>query len=158
MNHLEGHLYASFISDPKMNYPYLCLLVTGGHTEIWEVQYQEKYILHATTVDDAAGEAFDKGARILGLSYPGGVEIEQLATHGKSNKFKFTNPVIKSNPLNFSFSGIKTAILYKIKDMKERELKENIANIAASYQEVIIETLLDRLNKVIQESVENESL
>ena len=68
VNHLEGHLYASFISYPQMKYPYLCLLVTGGHTQIWEVQSPGKYILHATTVDDAAGEAFDKGACILGLS------------------------------------------------------------------------------------------
>ncbi len=92
VNHLEGHLYASFISNPKMQYPYLCLLVTGGHTQIWEVQYPGKYILHSTTVDDAAGEAFDKGACILGLTYPGGPEIEKMAQNGDPEKYNFPIP------------------------------------------------------------------
>ena len=79
VNHLEGHLYASFISCSDLQYPYICLLVTGGHTQIWEVKKAGDYALHATTVDDAAGEAFDKGARILGLGYPGGPEIVKAA-------------------------------------------------------------------------------
>ena len=94
VNHLEGHLYASFIAYPKMEYPYLCLLVTGGHTQIWEVQSPGHYVLHYTTVDDAEGEAFDKGARILGLSYPGGPEIEKMALKGDPQKYGFSIQLI----------------------------------------------------------------
>ena len=149
VNHLEGHLYASFISYPKMKYPYLCLLVTGGHTQIWEVQSPGEYILHSTTVDDAAGEAFDKGACILGLTYPGGPEIEKMAQNGDPEKYNFPIPKVKSNPLNFSFSGLKTALLYKIREMPNNDIEDNKCNIAASYQEAIIKSLLQRLTQVI---------
>ena len=152
VNHLEGHLYASFISYPNLQYPYISLLVTGGHTQIWEVQKTGDYTLHATTVDDAAGEAFDKGARILGLGYPGGPEIEKAAENGDPSSYEFSIPQMKNQPLNYSFSGLKTAILYKVRSMSEDEKEQNIANIAASYQEVIIDTLLDRLNKVINQT------
>ena len=100
VNHLEGHLYASFISYPDLKYPYISLLVTGGHTQIWEVRKSGDYTLHANTVDDAAGEAFDKGARILGLGYPGGPEIEHAAEKGDPLSYAFTIPKIKNNPLN----------------------------------------------------------
>jgi len=149
VNHLEGHLYASFISYPQMKYPYLCLLVTGGHTQIWEVQSPGQYILHSTTVDDAAGEAFDKGACILGLSYPGGPEIEKMAQNGDPQKYNFPIPKVKSNPLNFSFSGLKTALLYKIREMSNNDIRDNRFNIAASYQEAIIKSLLQRLTQAI---------
>jgi N6-L-threonylcarbamoyladenine synthase len=150
VNHLEGHLYASFIAYPKMEYPYLCLLVTGGHTQIWEVQFPGNYVLHSTTVDDAAGEAFDKGARILGLSYPGGPEIEKMAQNGDPQKFSFPIPEVKSNPLNFSFSGLKTALLYKCRELSNEENEANISNLAASYQEAILKSLFKRLNHVIE--------
>ena len=149
VNHLEGHLYASLISFPDLQYPYICLLATGGHTQIWEVTKVGTYTLHATTIDDAAGEAFDKGARILGLHYPGGPEIEKAAAKGDPFSYQFTIPQVKNHPLNYSFSGLKTAILYKTREMAENERENNLANIAASYQEAIIETLLDRLKKVI---------
>jgi len=149
VNHLEGHLYASFIAYPQMKYPYLCLLVTGGHTQIWEVQLPGNYILHSTTVDDAAGEAFDKGACILGLTYPGGPEIEKMAQNGDPEKYNFPIPKVKSNPLNFSFSGLKTALLYKIREMPNNDIEDNKCNIAASYQEAIIKSLLQRLTQVI---------
>jgi len=149
VNHLEGHLYASFISYPQMKYPYLCLLVTGGHTQIWEVKSPGEYILHSTTVDDAAGEAFDKGACILGLTYPGGPEIEKMAQNGDPEKYNFPIPKVKSNPLNFSFSGLKTALLYKIREMPKNDIENNKCNIAASYQEAIIKSLLQRLTQVI---------
>ena len=152
VNHLEGHLYASFITYPKMEYPYLCLLVTGGHTQIWEVQSPGHYVLHSTTVDDAAGEAFDKGARILGLSYPGGPEIEKMAKNGDSQKYSFSIPEVKSNPLNFSFSGLKTALLYKCRELSNEEKEANISNLAASYQNVILKSLLKRLNQVIEKT------
>jgi N6-L-threonylcarbamoyladenine synthase len=149
VNHLEGHLYASFISFPEMKYPYLCLLVTGGHTQIWEVQSPGNYILHSTTIDDAAGEAFDKGARILGLTYPGGPEIEKIAQNGNPEKYKFPIPRVKNNPLNFSFSGLKTALLYKIRELSQDEVESNKKDIAASYQETILKTLFKQLDKVV---------
>ena len=152
VNHLEGHLYSSLISCKALQYPYICLLVTGGHTQIWEVRKAGDYALHATTVDDAAGEAFDKGARILGLGYPGGPEIEKAAENGDPFSYPFTIPNIKRNPLNFSFSGLKTALFYKIREISEKEREKNLANIAASYQEVIIDSLLDRLIKVIHQT------
>ena len=149
VNHLEGHLYASFISFPDMKYPYLCLLVTGGHTQIWEVQSSGNYVLHSTTIDDAAGEAFDKGARILGLAYPGGPEIEKIAQNGDPEKYNFPIPRVKNNPLNFSFSGLKTALLYKFRELSQDEIKTNKRDIAASYQEAILNTLLRQLENVI---------
>ena len=152
VNHLEGHLYASFIAYPQMEYPYLCLLVTGGHTQIWEVQSLGNYLLHSTTIDDAAGEAFDKGARILGLSYPGGPEIEKMAKNGDPQKYSFSIPVVKSNPLNFSFSGLKTALLYKCRELSNEENEANISNLAASYQETILISLFTQLIRVVNKT------
>ena len=150
VNHLEGHLYASFIAYPQMEYPYLCLLVTGGHTQIWEVQSPGNYLLHSTAIDDAAGEAFDKGARILGLSYPGGPEIEKMAVNGDPDKFRFSIPRVKSNPLNFSFSGLKTALLYKCRALTNEEVEVCKPDLAASYQETILTSLFNRLNQVVK--------
>lgn len=152
VNHLEGHLYASFLAYPDLKYPYLCFLVTGGHTQIWEVTAPGDYTLHSNTVDDAAGEAFDKGARILGLTYPGGPEIEKLAKHGNTQLFPFPVPVVKSQPMNFSFSGLKTALLYKSQKLDKDYFEENKAHIAAGYQDAIINTLLNRLEMVIEKT------
>jgi N6-L-threonylcarbamoyladenine synthase len=149
VNHMEGHLYANFIDNPEFDYPFLCLLVSGGHTQIWEVNSFGNYELIGNTVDDAAGEAFDKGARILGLSYPGGPEIEKIAKDGNKNAFKFTIPRVKSSIYNFSFSGLKTALLYTCQKLTDSELKEQKSNLASSFQEVIIDTLLDKLKKAI---------
>ena len=102
INHLEGHMYANMIDNDNIMYPFLCLLVSGGHTQIWEVSCPGKYTLHAKTIDDAAGEAFDKGAKILGLKYPGGPEIEKLSIAGNPDKFNFTIPEVKSNKYYFS--------------------------------------------------------
>ena len=150
VNHLEGHLYASFIAYPQMEFPYLCLLATGGHTQIWEVQSPGNYLLHSTTIDDAAGEAFDKGARILGLSYPGGPEIEKMAVNGDPDKFRFSIPRVKSNPLNFSFSGLKTALLYKCRTLTNEEVEACKPDLAAGYQETILNSLFNRLNQVVE--------
>ncbi len=146
VNHLEGHLYASFISFPDMKYPYLCLLVTGGHTQIWEVQSPGNYVLHSTTIDDAAGEAFDKGARILGLAYPGGPEIEKLAKGGKPNAIRFPRAMMKKNNLEFSFSGLKTSLLYYMDEHKNANLKD----VAASYQLAIIDVLITKLKWALE--------
>ena len=148
VNHLEGHLFSGLI-DNNINFPYICLLVSGGHTQIWQVNSFDNYKILSTTVDDAAGEAFDKGARILGLKYPGGPEIEKVSLNGDNTKYKFTIPYVKSNPLNFSFSGIKTALLYLTNKFTEVDMKNELSNIAASYQECIINSLLNKLSNVL---------
>ena len=147
VNHLEGHLFASNISKFQMLYPYLCLLVTGGHTQIWEVQSPGKYKLHSNTVDDAAGEAFDKGARILGLKYPGGPEIEKMAEKGNQYAINFPRPLMKQKNFEFSFSGLKTSLLYCINENKIK----NTSDIAASYQFAIIEVLSTKLKWAVEE-------
>ena len=144
INHLEGHLHSGIL-DKTIIYPYLCLLVSGGHTQIWHVKSKNKYKIISTTVDDAAGEAFDKGAKILGLKYPGGPEIEKSSIHGNPKSYRFTIPKIKLNPLNFSFSGLKTALLYLVRDIPNDKLNNELSNIAASYQDSIIDTLLDKI-------------
>ena len=146
ISHLECHLCSNLI-DNKMNYPYACLIVSGGHTQIWIVNKDMNYEMVSNTVDDAAGEAFDKGARILGLKYPGGPEIENKAKNGKLNKYSFTIPVVKSNPLNFSFSGLKTSLLYKVQ--KISILDNEINDLCASYQESILDTLFNKLILVL---------
>jgi N6-L-threonylcarbamoyladenine synthase len=148
VNHMEGHLYANMIDNPQMDYPFLCLLVSGGHTQIWRVDSFGEYTLFSNTVDDAAGEAFDKGARILGLRYPGGPEIQRESIGGNSSAYTFPRPRLKRSEFDFSFSGLKTAILYTCKKMTSNELVENRSDIAASYQEAIIDTLLQKLKKV----------
>jgi len=148
VSHLVGHLSSSFINN-KVKYPYLSLIVSGGHTQIWVVKGPESYTVVANTVDDAAGEAFDKGARILGLNYPGGPEIEKKAMHGDPEKYSFTIPEVKSNRFNFSFSGLKTALLYKTREL-DVSGKYLISDLAASYQHAIIKSLLIKLERVFK--------
>jgi len=148
ISHLEGHLFSGLI-DNNINFPYICLLVSGGHTQLWQVNGFNNYKILSTTVDDAAGEAFDKGARILGLKYPGGPEIEKAALNGDNKKYQFTIPYVKSNPLNFSFSGMKTALLYLTNKFTKIDLNKELSNIAASYQESIIDSLLNKLSDIL---------
>ena len=149
INHLEGHLVSPLFNN-ELKFPNLILLLTGGHTQIWLVSKPGDYTLHATTVDDAAGEAFDKGARILGLGYPGGPEIEQASKKGDPFSYRFTIPKIKNHPLYFSFSGLKTALLYKCRELTIEEVEACKPNLAASYQETILNSLFIRLNQVVE--------
>ena len=148
ISHLIGHLSSSFINN-KVNYPYLSLIVSGGHTQIWLIEAPDSYTVVSNTVDDAAGEAFDKGARILGLNYPGGPEIEKKAINGNPEKYSFTIPEVKSNRFNFSFSGLKTALLYKKKEL-DKTKEYSLADLAASYQHAIIQSLLIKLVRVFK--------
>jgi len=141
INHLEAHIFANFLADPKLEYPFICLLVSGGHTQIWLVEGLNDYKLMGETRDDAAGEAFDKGARILGLGYPGGPEIEKLAETGNEKSIRFPRALMQSKNLEFSFSGLKTSLLYYV-EKQESLCKEDIA---ASYQAAIIDTLITKL-------------
>ena len=148
VNHLEGHIFANFLANEKLEFPFVCLLVSGGHTQLWAIQDMSEYILLGETRDDAAGEAFDKGARILNLSYPGGPEIEKAAIGGNPEKIHFPRSLISKDSLEFSFSGLKTSLLYYMDDFKEtKSIKLN--DVIASYQKAIIDVLVEKVNRAL---------
>ena len=149
VNHLEGHLYSNYIENDNILFPHLCLLVSGGHTQLWLVNHYNDFNLLGETIDDAAGEAFDKGARILGLGYPGGPEIDKISKDGIFDSIKFPRPKVKDKPYSFSFSGLKTSLLYYCNNLKKEEIDKEISNIAASYQEAIIDSLYIGVSNVI---------
>ena len=153
VHHMQAHVLANLIPDNKPGFPFLCLTVSGGHTQIvlCEDFLQMKVI--GQTLDDAAGEAFDKSAKLLGLPYPGGPLIDKYAQQGNPNKFKFPEPQIPE--LNFSFSGLKTAILYFIQEKKKKNenfINENLNDICASVQQRIISILLNKLKKSAEQT------
>ena len=147
VNHLEAHIFANFIADPGLEFPFISLLVSGGHTQLWLINNVGKYKLLGETLDDAAGEAFDKGARILKLGYPGGPAIEKSAESGNPDTIKFPRGLIKSNSFDFSFSGLKTALLYYMDDYSNNNITLN--DVAASYQEAIIDILSNKLCRAV---------
>ncbi len=153
VHHMQAHVVANLIPDNKPGFPFLCLTVSGGHTQIvlCEDFLQMKVI--GQTLDDAAGEAFDKSAKLLGLPYPGGPLIDKYAQQGNPNKFKFPEPQIPE--LNFSFSGLKTAILYFIQEKKKKNenfINENLNDICASVQQRIVSILLNKLKKAAEQT------
>ncbi|WP_312791739.1 tRNA (adenosine(37)-N6)-threonylcarbamoyltransferase complex transferase subunit TsaD [Sphingobacterium sp.] len=153
INHMQAHILAHFIDDPKPNFPFLCLTVSGGHTQIVLVKDYFEMELLGETLDDAAGEAFDKTAKILNLPYPGGPLIDKFAKEGNPNAYKLPEPQIPG--LNFSFSGLKTAILYLVQDQLKQNpefLTENIADLCASVQSRIVSVLLNKLKKAAKET------
>lgn len=152
INHIEAHIFANFIACPELEYPFLCLLVSGGHTQIWQVNDIGKYLLLGETRDDAVGEAFDKGARLLGLAYPGGPEIEEIARQGDERVVKFPQAFIQTNEIEFSFSGLKTALLYYLNEWHEKSSQISVADIAASYQLSIVTILVAKLKLAVQKS------
>lgn len=153
INHMQAHILAHFIDDPKPNFPFLCLTVSGGHTQIVLVKDYFEMELLGQTLDDAAGEAFDKTAKILNLPYPGGPLIDKNAKLGNPYAFKLPEPQIAD--LNFSFSGLKTAILYLVQgELKKNPnfLEENMNDICASVQERIVSILLNKLKKAAKQT------
>ena len=148
INHLEAHILSSFYSN-KIEFPHLCLLITGGHTQIYLLENFNKIKLIGETVDDAIGEAFDKVAKVLGLPYPGGAEIEKKALDGDENLFKLPMPLIKEKNLNFSFSGLKTSINLIVKKNIIDEIL--IKNISASFQKCVGDILVFKLNEAIRQ-------
>ena len=147
VHHLEGHLLAPMLEDKKPVFPFLALLVSGGHTQIIHVKRIGQYDIVGDTLDDAAGEAFDKTAQLLGLGYPGGAKLSKLAESGKP-KYDLPKPMLHSKDFDFSFSGLKTAVLTLVK--KQPELTDTIkANIAASFQESITEVLIYKTLKAM---------
>jgi len=153
VNHMQAHILAHFIEEPKPNFPFLCLTVSGGHTQIVLVKdYFEMDVL-GQTLDDAAGEAFDKTAKILNLPYPGGPLIDKYAQTGNPNAYKLPEPQIPE--LNFSFSGLKTAILYMVQAEEKKNpnfLMENIADVCASVQQRIVSILLNKLKRAVEQT------
>jgi N6-L-threonylcarbamoyladenine synthase len=143
VNHLHGHVASLYLRPLDLQPPFTCLLASGGHTMLLDVQDRGGYTVLGTTLDDAAGEAFDKGARLLGLGYPGGREIDALAKQGDPTAYDF--PVARVPGLDFSFSGLKTSLLYKVRDLPAQELEARRADLAASYQRAIVRALVERL-------------
>ena len=141
VDHLHGHVASLYLQPDPVEPPFLCLLASGGHTLLLDVEGHDGYRVLGTSIDDAAGEAFDKGARLLGLGYPGGREIDRLAQEGDADAFDF--PVARLDGLDFSFSGVKTALLYTVRDLGD-EAEPRKADLAASYQRAIVRALVER--------------
>jgi len=144
VNHLEGHLVAAFLAEEPPEFPYLGLVVSGGHTSLYVVEGFGRYRLLGQTRDDAAGEAFDKGAKLLGLPYPGGVAIDRLAKEGDPRAVRFPRANVKGGPLEFSFSGLKTALLHHVRRHGVPQGRA-LADLCASYQEAIVSALVQKL-------------
>jgi N6-L-threonylcarbamoyladenine synthase len=149
VDHLHGHVASLYVEPDPLEPPFLCLLASGGHTMLVDVREPGSFRVIGTTLDDAAGEAFDKGARLLGLGYPGGAELDRLARDGDPEAFDF--PVARVSGLDFSFSGVKTALLYEVRGL-ERELPERRADLAASYQRAIVRALVERTRAAAEET------
>ncbi len=148
VNHMQAHVLAHFIDNPKPTFPFLCLTISGGHTQIVKVSSYHEMQVIGTTIDDAVGEAFDKCAKLMDLGYPGGPKVDQLAKIGDPDKFTF--PLSNIPELDYSFSGIKTAFLYFIRDQSRNNtdfLKENLNDLAASLQKTLIDMLFIKLKK-----------
>ena len=148
INHLEGHILAPGLEDDNLQTPYLCLLVSGGHTQIIKCSEYGNYRILGETIDDACGEAFDKVGKLLNLEYPGGPKVSKLAEGGDPTRFNFPRALMKDRNLNFSFSGLKTAVLYALDDLEEKDYPD----VAASFQEAVIDVLIKKLTCAIEET------
>jgi N6-L-threonylcarbamoyladenine synthase len=149
VDHLAGHVLASTLGERPIEPPYLCLVASGGHTFLGRVERPPGYEVLGQTLDDAAGEAFDKGARLLGLGYPGGPALDRLARSGDGAAFDFPRSQPGSG-LDFSFSGLKTALLYKIRDIGKDESRRRSADLAASYQSAVVDALVARVRQAVE--------
>lgn len=159
-DHMEGHISANLLDKEEIEFPALALTVSGGHTQLVLMPRILEYKLLGETLDDAAGEAFDKVARLLGLPYPGGPEISRIAVEGRKDAFDFPRPLLRQgsgghshaqNKYNFSFSGLKTAVLYTVQKMSKKELKEKTPDLASSFQEAVVDTLVTKTIRAAKE-------
>jgi N6-L-threonylcarbamoyladenine synthase len=142
VDHLHGHVASLYLQPEPVEPPFVCLLASGGHTMLLDVREPGSFEVLGRTIDDAAGEAFDKGARLLGLGYPGGSELDRLAREGDPEAFDF--PVARVPGLDFSFSGVKTSLLYAVRKLEPEELERRRADLAASYQRALVRALVER--------------
>jgi N6-L-threonylcarbamoyladenine synthase len=149
VNHVEGHIYANILNRPEINPPLVCLTVSGGHTDLLYMPQWGRYEILGRTLDDAAGEAFDKIARVMGLGYPGGPEIDRLA-RGTPGKLTFPQPKALAGSYNFSFSGLKTAVLNYLNQLRQKEVKPDLAQVAASFQQAVVVQLVTKLFRAVE--------
>jgi len=144
VDHLHGHVASLYLDPEPLDPPFLCLLATGGHTLLLDVRERGGFRIVGSTLDDAVGEAFDKGARLLGLGYPGGAQLDRLARAEGGDPEAFAFPVARVPGFDFSFSGVKTALLYAVRELDEDELARRRADLAASYQRALVRALVER--------------
>jgi len=152
IHHLEGHLFANLLQDTDWASPFVFMAVSGGHTELILVKDKGDYLNLGVTLDDAAGEAFDKVAKLLGLSYPGGPEVEKTARGGNPNFVKFPRALLDDESLDFSFSGIKTAVVYYVQDKPREFVKEHLADLCASFQEAVVDVLAEKCIRALSKT------
>ena len=152
VNHLEGHIFANFLSHKELEPPFMALVVSGGHTALIHVVGYNHFLLMGQTRDDAAGEAFDKIARVMGLPYPGGPEIDRLAAEGDENAVDFPRALREKGNYEFSFSGLKSAVLNYLNEMQMKRIEVNKADVAASFQKAVIEVLVQKSLEALSET------
>ena len=158
VHHIEGHIMAPFLKDKDYSGPdfydqdFLALVISGGHTQLYQAEGFGSYTVLGETMDDAAGEAFDKFAKMLGLPYPGGVEVDRRAQKGDVTAFEFPRPLIKEEHYNFSFSGLKSAALRTIQSMTPEDLRQQEDDLCASYQAAIIDVLMNRVQRAVKKT------
>lgn len=151
VNHLEGHIFANFLSHMELVPPFMALVVSGGHTALIHVRGYNHFTMMGQTRDDAAGEAFDKVARVMGLPYPGGPEIDKIAAEGDENAIDFPQALRERGNYEFSFSGLKSAVLNYLNEMKMKHIEVNQADVAASFQKAVIEVLVQKSLEALNE-------
>jgi len=152
IHHLEGHLLSPFLADDPPEFPFVALLVSGGHTQLMRVDGVGAYEMLGETVDDAAGEAFDKSAKLLGLGYPGGPALARLAEIGRDDAFELPRPLLHSGDLDFSFAGLKTAVMTRLRKLPEPVTPQQRADLAASTQAAIVDVLVAKSLRALKES------
>jgi N6-L-threonylcarbamoyladenine synthase len=151
LHHIEGHIFANILSNPDLPIPHICLTVSGGHNMLVHVKKNCRYEILGSTLDDAAGEAFDKIAKFLGLDFPGGPVIDRLSKQGNRKAFTFPRPMMRSKESDFSFSGLKTAVINMFKEKVARGEALPLADIAASFQEAIVDVLVAKTLRAVEE-------
>ena len=145
VNHLEGHVAAAYLAEPSLKPPFVALIASGGHTALYRVNADHGMHLLGETLDDAAGEALDKGARMLGLGFPGGPALQRAAHGGDRERYDFPVALREKNNLDFSFSGLKTSLLYRLRALGEERVREELPHLAASYEAAVVEALARKL-------------
>ncbi len=143
VHHLRGHIASNYITNKELEPPFLCLVVSGGHSHIIEVESYVGLKVIGRTRDDAAGEAFDKAARAMGMPYPGGIHLDEIAERGNDTVYKLPRPRVENAPLDFSFSGLKTAVINLLHNAEQKGERVNVADLAASYRKAVVDLLMD---------------
>ena len=152
VHHLRGHIASNYLSSPGLEPPFLCLVVSGGHSHIVQVEDYTKLKILGRTRDDAAGEAFDKAARAMGIPYPGGVEMDRIAEEGDPNAYKLPHPHVEGAPLDFSFSGLKTAVLNLLNNARQKGEEISVPDLCASYRKAVVSCLTENFFRAAQET------